>query len=95
MNFSSTEGKPYKIVDRTCVFNKNELPFLSKESFIMYREAKILDRNQVSLLINGNVQSIKNTIDSISLRKIQDGVLKSKFTPLNIKKALEEYLACP
>ena len=92
VNFSSIEGKNSKSIDNTCCFQKGELSFLSKDSFVVYREAKILSKNQVSTLINGRIESIKSSIDNNVLAKIQEGALKSDFTSPRVKSVLKQFL---
>lgn len=76
---SCKEG--FRHVDGTCILQKHEHPFLSRESFVLYRAATTKDVREITQEIKSGLYIQKGKINGQTFLKIVRGIDKSPLIP--------------
>ena len=80
-----TTQRPHS--DTTVILNAGEHPFVQKPSVIFYADARMTDARLLDQSVASGAFRTHATFPAAVLKKIQDGVMKSPFTPRKIKAA--------
>ena len=86
-----TTQRPHS--DTTTILNAGEHPFVQKPSVIFYADARMVDARLLDQSIASGTFRTHATFQAAVLKKIQDGVMKSPFTPRKIKDAYTAAIA--
>ena len=73
--------------DETTIVEQGEHPFITKKSWVRYRNTKIMQRAS----LDGKIQKYYGKVSPQFLDKIQKGLLKSKFTSGECKRCFKEW----
>jgi hypothetical protein len=76
--------------ERTVVIQAGEHPFVKHESVVMFADARVLDLNAIQKALDYNqttyIASTHKKCSPTLLKKIQDGLLKSKQAAKDVKE---------
>ncbi len=86
VNFTSLR----KGSDTTVVLDKGDHPFIKKRTVVDYRWARIKGVRDLKALVKNGDATPDCPCRSDILKRIQDGVLRSPDTPIEVKKFYEE-----
>lgn len=87
----SITGWTNDLCDGTTRLGKDDHPFLYKDSYVLYRKARIEHCSVLTKGVEGGTFEEKDAIDEAWVLKIMVGLCKSKQTPRKVKK----YANCP
>lgn len=71
----------FRHVDDTCILQKHEHPFLSRESFVLYRAATTKDVREITQGIKSGLYIQKGKINGQTFLRILRGIDSSPFIP--------------
>ena len=71
--------------DNTCVLQSHEHSFLSQESYIFYRKARIIDQTALINGVNAKLFAFKDDVNGQTFLKVTNGICASPQTPRKIK----------
>jgi len=80
-----TTQRPHS--DVTVILQAGEHPFVQKPSVIFYADARIVDARLLEQSVASGAFRVHAPFQSGVLKKVQDGVIKSPFTPRKVKDA--------
>lgn len=84
VNLSSIkDGLPY---DRTCVLPAGTHPFIKRDSFVFYRNARIEPAAHVVQLVERKVFVAHQSVSAEVLQAVIDGLYQSPFTKREFKR---------
>jgi len=76
--------------DGSCVLERGEHSFITKKSYVYYRQAKCAKLNNLQNLLKlGGIEKLED-VSSEMLTRIQQGAANSQFTPNEVLNILEE-----
>ncbi len=78
--------------DQTTVLRAGEHEFITSDSFVNYRRARIVSADDLDRLIEEGEAKVKPAVDSKVLERICDGVLRSPFIPLEVAEMYQDFL---
>ena len=78
--------------DTTCVLDKGDHPFIRHASVIRYEDADIFKTENFVRLVKQDRAKFKEPMSPIVLKKIQDGILKSRYTPKKVKNFWQDVM---
>jgi hypothetical protein len=70
-----------RVHDSTCLLTIGDHPFVTRDSFIVYRMARLLHHEGIKKCVDSKVYIAKEDCDAAVLKRIADGVTQSPFTP--------------
>jgi len=78
--------------DKTCILHKGDHPFISHDSYVSYRDSRILETAKIIKGVETGVLIQKPLMDSGIVDKICDGLSDSPHSPEKIKRFFRMYL---
>jgi len=78
--------------DNTTILNAGDHDFIIRESYIVYRKARIRSMNELEELINSGKAQLREPLEENVFQKVCEGILKSSFTPSEVKEMYRENL---
>jgi hypothetical protein len=78
--------------DTSCVLNPGDHYFIKNKSVINYGDAREIEAITIANLINSGFCTLKGTVSTNVLRKIQQGGLNSKMSKNKFKQELKNFL---
>ncbi len=79
-----TTQRPHS--DTTTILNEEDHPFVQKPSVIFYADARMVEARLLDQSLASGAFRTHATFQAVVLKKIQDGVMKSPFTPGRSKR---------
>ena len=84
VNLSSIrDGLPY---DQTCVLPAGAHPFIKRDSFVFYRNARIEQASHVVQLVDSGLFTAHQPVSAALLQAVKDGLYQSPFTKREFKQ---------
>ena len=83
-----TKIAPGRFVDKACLLSPGEHPFITQDSFVLYRSAMVQPGARLSNMVDGWVYRVGQPATVALTDKILAGFGASKFTPKFIKTHL-------
>ena len=90
VNIDSWE--PGTKTDNTTILQPGDHEFIQKKTYVNYRLARIVSVDEIEGWLETGRAKIKPRMDTSILNRISDGILKSKFTILEVKEMYQDYL---
>jgi len=88
----SITGWTNKFCDATTRLRRGDHPFIYKDSYMLYRKARIASTKEIQAgLSDGSFRRHETRMSEDWVKKIMDGLCKSIHTPWKVKK----YANCP
>lgn len=87
---SFTSVKPGIPYDDACIVHAGEHPFITKDSYIYYREPRLYPAAQVESYVKENLWRPRDPCGNDLLSKVMAGFWVSKRLPRSFRKLLEE-----
>lgn len=85
VNFTSrTSFSP----DDTCIIAKGEHPLIAHDTIVYYQKALFVDEAALESVKGPGLVEMQDRVDDGLLRRIQEGALKSPYTPQDIQAAV-------
>ncbi|MFD1610854.1 hypothetical protein ACFSCW_03455 [Sphingomonas tabacisoli] len=84
-----TKAKPGRHVDDACLLAPGDHPFVTADSYVLYRSARLEPANRLTLLVDGWVYKVGRQATEELTQRILNGFGESRFTP----KFVKDYLA--
>jgi len=78
--------------DRTTVLHPGEHKFIKHDSHIEYRQAKIVSAMDLERMIQEGQARPMDKMGNDVFKRICDGILKSPFTPMEVREMYNNYL---
>ncbi|MDO9027511.1 MAG: hypothetical protein Q7U68_01430 [Candidatus Roizmanbacteria bacterium] len=79
-------------VDRTTILNLGDHDFIKHESHIEYRQAQIVSVDDLDqMILEGKAQPMA-PMKADAFKRICDGIMKSPFTPYEVREMYNDYL---
>jgi len=78
--------------DRTTVLKPGCHEFITKDSYINYRRAKITPVSDLQQHVDDGDMKVKSPFNEAILQRVCDGILKSQFTPTDVRELYQDYL---
>jgi len=79
-------------VDRTTILNLGDHDFIKHESYIKYRQAQIFSIDDLEQkILEGKAKQMASMKGDV-FKRICDGIMKSSFTPVEIREMYSDYL---
>lgn len=78
--------------DQTTILRAGEHEFITSDSFVNYRRARIVSADDLDRLIEEGEAKVKPAVDPKVLERICDGVLRSPFIPLEVAEMYQDFL---
>ncbi|CAB4133044.1 hypothetical protein UFOVP140_23 [uncultured Caudovirales phage] len=75
-------GIPY---DQACILNRGEHPFITHQSYVTYRHARIDSDAHLNKMVESGLWKPHDSCDKIILQKIINGLCQSKLVRQEIK----------
>lgn len=79
------------LCDPSCTLQPHEHPFLTKESYVLYRKAEVVQQSALTNGVAANLFVPKEDMNGQTFLRIAKGICTSIQTPRRIKK----YFGCP
>ena len=84
VNLSSIrDGFPY---DKTCVLSPGAHPFIKRDSFVFYKNARIELESHVLKLVGQGFFAAHQPVSAAILQAVKDGLYQSPFTKREFKR---------
>lgn len=77
--------------DNTVTLYKGDHPFIIRNSFVRFRDAKKVTYSKLIKIINNSRAQKQVPISSDLLKRIQGGIMTSQFTPNKIKQVYQDW----
>jgi len=90
VNITSWRDKAIGLNDSSCIVSKGEHKFVTKKSYIFYREAQLTSAEKLQTAIDGGVLVLQDNCTKDLLDKILAGAAQSPFTPIGIIEILRQ-----
>ena len=74
--------------DNACIVNAGEHPFISRDSYVRYRDARLDPVEHVKKMVNSGTWSLQEPASVQLLQKLRLGLQASKFAQRDYKKML-------
>lgn len=87
----SITGWTNHLCDGTTKLGKGDHPFLHKDSYVLYRKARVESSEAISKGVESGLFDCKDDISAQLVEKIMKGLCESIHTPKKVKK----YAGCP
>src|SRR5260370_18578464 len=78
-----TTKRPHS--DVTLILRPGDHPFVRHETVVSYADARMVDAGQLEAAISSGLCRKHQAVDAATLKRIQEGLIKSPFTPNRIK----------
>jgi hypothetical protein len=78
--------------DRTTILKPGDHDFITHDSYINYRMAKIVSLESLSKVLAENKSRTKPSMQQDVFERICKGIMNSPFTPHEVKQLYEDYL---
>lgn len=78
--------------DKTTILRPGDHEFIKKESYVNYRRSRQISTRTIEKLLQDKKAKSRASIKSDILKKIQEGILKSPFTPAEVVSMYENHL---
>ena len=78
--------------DQTTILEPGVHEFVIRHSYVNYARARLVPIDELEMLIKSGDAKVKSPLDSNTFKKVCDGILKSKFTPYEVRDVYENYL---
>lgn len=78
--------------DRQMILNIGCHEFITHDSYINYRRARIISTVDLENMISSGKAKIRASFTEKLLEKVRDGILKSDFTPMEIRDIYSSHL---
>ncbi len=89
VNVQSIRGNKY---DKTVILSPGDHPFIQHPSYINYSLAQIVSLDDLEQKLNNRTAKVISPISSAIFQKICDGILRSRFTPEEVKDLYQDHL---
>lgn len=78
------------VFDEACLLSEGDHPDIEHDSYMTYMRLKIAAAAVIDAGMKGGVLTKRQDLTSELLRKVQEGVMKSKYAPRKAKTILED-----
>jgi len=78
--------------DRTTVLHPGEHKFIKRDSHIEYNQAKIVSAMDLERMLQDGRARLMDRMGNDVFTRICDGILKSPFTPMDVREMYNNYL---
>jgi len=90
-NIDKTRGK--KRYDTTTILHAGEgHEFVVEESYVNYDFSELTTIDKITTMLENRTAAYRGVMDAAIVQRICDGILKSKFTPYEVREAFEDRL---
>ena len=90
VNVQSDRGG--RSVDRTVVLHRGDYEFIQHDSYVNYSLAKIVSVDDLEQLLSAGTARMRPAVTQEVFQHIADGILRSPFTPLEVKEMVRDHL---
>lgn len=78
--------------DQTTFLHPGEHEFITKKSFVVYKRSRIRSTRDIQRNIDDGIAIPKDRFDDKIVERIQEGIMRSPHTPLEVKDAYSRYM---
>lgn len=79
-------------VDKTTILNAGDHEFIKHESYVEYRQAQIVSGDDLEQKLLEGVARPMTPMKGDAFNRICDGIMKSDFTPVEVREMYSDYL---
>lgn len=81
--------------DKTCIITQHDSahPFITKNSFVLYQRASIVEESSIIKQINEGVIVREGTMASPVFKRVTDGLMRCRLTPPKVLEAYKHYIS--
>jgi hypothetical protein len=88
VNIQSAQGK----FDPTTILRAGDHDFVDHDSYVVYRRARIITYAELEQKVKSGLAKSKQPLTGEVFQRLCEGLLKSPFTPMEVRDMYENYL---
>jgi hypothetical protein len=78
--------------DHTTILDRGDHEFIKHPSFVNYRKARIISSLELEGMLNSGIAKPKPSFTNEIFQRICEGILRSRFTPAEVREMYEDHL---